>query len=90
LYAGTLHRKAESGYKPSCLVCKHEEEDMAGVREVRRPLAAAMVTALMLAGAASMLGACNTMAGAGQDISATGHAITGGAEKTKQAMPPNQ
>ncbi|HEY6432923.1 MAG TPA: entericidin A/B family lipoprotein [Acetobacteraceae bacterium] len=30
-----------------------------------------------------LLSACNTTAGAGQDISATGHAITGSAEKLK-------
>jgi predicted small secreted protein len=31
---------------------------------------------LALIGLAPLLGACNTTAGAGQDISATGHAIT--------------
>ena len=61
---------------------------MAGLRDNRRRLAVAMVTAFVLAGAASILSACNTTAGVGEDISATGHAITGGAEKTKQAMPP--
>jgi entericidin B len=63
---------------------------MAKLRDVRRRSAVALVTALVLAGAVTMLSACNTVAGAGQDISATGHAVTGGAEKTKQAMPPNQ
>jgi len=61
---------------------------MAGLRDIRRRLAAAMVTAFVLAGAASILSACNTTAGVGEDISATGHAITGGADKTKQALPP--
>lgn len=36
---------------------------------------------LALIGAAPLLGACHTTAGAGQDISATGHAITHSAEK---------
>ncbi len=36
---------------------------------------------LALIGVAPLLGACHTTAGAGRDISATGHAITGSAEK---------
>ena len=38
---------------------------------------------LLLAGTSSLLTGCNTTAGAGQDISATGRAITQGAEKLK-------
>jgi predicted small secreted protein len=41
------------------------------------------LTLLALAGASSMLTACNTTAGAGKDISATGQTITKGAEKLK-------
>jgi predicted small secreted protein len=36
---------------------------------------------LLLLGAAPLLGACHTTAGAGEDLSATGHAITHSAEK---------
>ncbi len=36
---------------------------------------------LALIGIAPLLGACHTTAGAGRDISATGHAITNSAEK---------
>lgn len=36
---------------------------------------------LALIGIAPLLGACHTTAGAGQDISATGHAITGAADQ---------
>ena len=36
---------------------------------------------LVLIGAAPLLGACQTTAGAGEDISAGGHAITNSAEK---------
>ncbi len=36
---------------------------------------------LVLIGAAPLLGACHTTAGAGQDLSATGHAVTHSAEK---------
>lgn len=38
---------------------------------------------LLLIAAAPLLGACNTTAGAGQDLSATGHAITNSAEQHK-------
>jgi len=37
----------------------------------------------MLAGMAASVSACNTTAGAGKDISATGQAISSGAEKLK-------
>jgi predicted small secreted protein len=36
---------------------------------------------LALAGAASLLGACHTTAGIGEDLSATGHAISSEAKK---------
>jgi predicted small secreted protein len=39
------------------------------------------LTVLLLLGAAPLLSACHTTAGAGQDISATGHAITNSADK---------
>jgi predicted small secreted protein len=47
----------------------------------------ALASALVLASAVSILAACNTVSGAGKDIGATGNAITGGADKTKQALP---
>jgi predicted small secreted protein len=37
----------------------------------------------MLAGAASLLGACNTMSGAGNDIQEDGKAIENSADKNK-------
>jgi predicted small secreted protein len=36
---------------------------------------------LILISAIPLLGACHTTAGAGEDVSATGHAITNSAEK---------
>jgi predicted small secreted protein len=39
------------------------------------------LTLLVLIAAAPLLGACHTTAGAGQDISATGHALTNSAQK---------
>ena len=44
------------------------------------------LTVFLLAGAAVSLGGCNTTAGAGQDVSAGGHAVTNAAEKTKNAL----
>ncbi len=61
---------------------------MTGSRDVRGRMAAALVSLLVLAGAMTMLSACNTTAGMGKDISGAGNAITGGADKTKQALPP--
>ncbi len=48
--------------------------------------AAALLMAISLSGSAVVLSACNTTAGVGQDVSATGHAVTGAAERTKQAF----
>ena len=50
---------------------------------MRKNLAIALVSILMLAGAASLLSACNTTSGAGKDISATGRAITRSADENK-------
>jgi predicted small secreted protein len=61
---------------------------MVGLRGVRGRLGAALLSAPVLAGILMMLSACNTAAGVGQDISATGNAVTGTADKTKQALPP--
>lgn len=40
-----------------------------------------VLTLMALFGAVPMLGACHTTAGAGQDISATGHVLTNSAQK---------
>jgi predicted small secreted protein len=40
---------------------------------------------LMLTGTGSLLAACNTVAGAGQDVSTIGRTVTTGAEQTKKA-----
>lgn len=41
---------------------------------------------VLLAAAAASLSACNTMAGAGQDVSAAGKAVTKGADTVKDKM----
>jgi entericidin A len=50
---------------------------------MRKNLAMAFLSLLLLTGAATMLTACNTAAGVGEDVSAVGHTVTGGAERLK-------
>jgi entericidin B len=45
-----------------------------------------LLNLVVLSGAAALLSACNTTAGAGQDVSAAGHAVTNSAEKIKSNM----
>jgi len=42
-----------------------------------------LLSFLVLSGATALLSACNTTAGVGEEISATGHAITNGAEQSQ-------
>lgn len=51
-----------------------------------RTLARTLATALLLATLAPLLAACNTTAGAGQDVSAAGRAVTRGANDVKQGL----
>ena len=53
--------------------------------EHRNRTAGLLLVALVLLGVGSMLSACNTVAGAGQDVSAIGHTVTGGANQTQRA-----
>ena len=48
-------------------------------------LAGVLLVVLMLAGGSSLLSACSTVAGAGQDVSTVGNAVTTGAEQTRRA-----
>lgn len=45
-----------------------------------------LIKLLIGAALAGMVGACNTVAGVGEDISAAGRGLTRGAEQTKQKM----
>ena len=49
-------------------------------------IAGSLLVVFVLAGAATTLSACNTTAGVGEDVSATGHAVTNSAEKVKQGL----
>ena len=51
-----------------------------------RILARTLATALVLSALAPMLAACNTTAGAGQDVSAAGRAVTRSANEVKQGL----
>ncbi len=44
------------------------------------------LAAVLLSAATLALGACNTAAGLGQDVSATGSAVTNGADKVKSGL----
>jgi entericidin B len=50
---------------------------------MRKNMVAMLLSILLVSGAAALLSACNTTAGAGEDLSATGHAITNSAEENK-------
>jgi predicted small secreted protein len=49
-------------------------------------IARAGLALAVLSATAVSLGACNTTAGLGQDVSATGQAVTKGADKVKQGL----
>ncbi len=53
---------------------------------MRKVTIVAILNLLLLAGATVLLSACNTTAGVGQDVSATGHAVTNTADKVKSGL----
>ncbi len=53
---------------------------------LHRNLFSALLPMFVLAGTMTLLGGCNTTAGVGQDVSATGKAVTNSAEKVKQGL----
>jgi len=54
--------------------------------DFRRRATTILLTILVLGGVGMTVSACNTTAGAGQDLSATGHAVTNSAEKVKSGL----
>jgi entericidin B len=54
--------------------------------EMRKGFSSALLAIFIMAGAASMLSACNTARGFGEDMSAAGNALSNSAEKSKDAM----
>ena len=53
--------------------------------EQRQRLAGLLLVFLMLTGVGSMFSACNTVAGAGEDVSTVGNAVSTGANQTRRA-----
>lgn len=53
---------------------------------MRKNFASAMLALLVLAGAASVLAACNTTRGFGEDLSSAGQALSNSAQEVKQKM----
>jgi entericidin B len=53
---------------------------------IRRKVTRILLSMTVLAGAGLQLSGCNTTAGLGQDVSATGRAVTNSAEKVKQGL----
>ena len=51
-----------------------------------KTLAVIFLNLLLLSGTGVLLGACNTTAGAGQDVSTAGHAVTNSAEKVRSGL----
>lgn len=50
---------------------------------MRKAVAMILLNLVLLSGATALLSACNTIAGAGKDVSATGRAVTSGADESK-------
>jgi predicted small secreted protein len=55
------------------------------MRDRKHGLAGLLLVIMMLTGAGSILSACGTVAGAGQDVSTVGNAVSSGAEQTRRA-----
>jgi predicted small secreted protein len=50
---------------------------------MRKSLTVVLLSLLVTSGATALLSACNTTAGVGRDISATGNALTSGAQQSQ-------
>jgi predicted small secreted protein len=53
---------------------------------ISRPVRKAVAGFGLIALSAVLLAGCNTIAGAGQDLSSAGHDVTGGATATQQSI----
>lgn len=72
----SIHQTASPLAKPDVVYKKT-------LRRKAARVVVALITAFSLAGSGLILSACNTTAGVGQDVSATGHALTGAAQRAK-------
>ena len=81
---GTVNpgRRLRTGARPdSCGTPKATPPASSRRTITMRKTLSLLLTLLLLISAVPLLGACHTTAGAGEDISATGHAITNDAER---------
>ncbi len=62
------------------------KETLMRTQTFRRYSVRAMLLAFAFAALAPMLSACNTTAGAGQDLSGAGRAVTNSADKVKNGL----
>jgi predicted small secreted protein len=65
---------------------KCEGSDERRKLSVRKILTTLTLNILILASTCALLGACNTTAGIGQDVSATGRAVSTTADKVKSGL----
>jgi predicted small secreted protein len=65
---------------------QESEIDMRILQAVSPSGARTVLAILLLLSASALLSACNTAAGAGQDVSATGRAVATTADKVKQGL----
>jgi predicted small secreted protein len=63
------------------------EAKLRRIKDLRKRVTTTLLGAVLLTGVAVALSGCDTVAGAGQDISAGGHALTRSADQTKANAP---
>ncbi|HEX4260572.1 MAG TPA: entericidin A/B family lipoprotein [Acetobacteraceae bacterium] len=62
------------------------EDEMPKSKSLRSRAATVLLALSVLGGLGMSVTACNTTAGAGKDVSATGHAVTNTADKVKSGL----
>ena len=84
LCSAAQHTTGAIGTTAEIPVFRREDERGDFRRSIMRTSLAKLFLALfLLSGAGAVLSACNTTAGAGEDLSSAGHAITNSADRNK-------
>ena len=60
--------------------------DLTKESKMHRIIDTVVINLVLLTSTVALLSACNTTAGVGQDVSATGHAVTNTADKVKSGL----
>jgi predicted small secreted protein len=63
-----------------------EEQSKPKEFPLRKEIVIVVLNLVLLSGVIALLSACNTTVGVGQDVSATGRAVTNSAEKVKSGL----